>query len=270
MSDFLCPVCKEQLEIREKSYICKNNHSFDIAKKGYVNLLTGVGGVHGDDKAMVNARNSFLSKGYYSHLKDTLQALALKYAPDAPAVLDCGCGEGYYTEGIHNALADSRKQPDVLGIDISKDACGIAARRVKNGKFAVASSFRLPIKTDSIDILVNCFSPLCLEEFSRVLKEGGTFLYVVPAKRHLWSLKASLYDNPYENEEKTEQYDGFALVEAVRAEKEIHLNCTEDISNLFTMTPYFYTSPIGAKEKLLSKSELATTADFIIYVYKRI
>lgn len=270
MSDFLCPVCSEKLEIKEKSYICPKNHSFDIAKKGYVNLLTGAGGVHGDDKTMVNARNAFLSRGYYSHLKEALQKLAVKYAPDSPAILDCGCGEGYYTEGIHNALAENGKQSEIFGIDISKDACSIAARRVKGGKFAVASSFHLPIENDSIDVLVNCFSPLCLEEFSRVLKKDGTFLYVVPAKKHLWSLKVFLYDNPYENEEKTEEYDRFNLAETVRAAREIHLTSAEDINNLFTMTPYFYTSPVGAKEKLLSKTELDTSADFIIYVYKRI
>ncbi len=270
MSDFICPICSKILKIKDKSYVCDDNHTFDIAKKGYVNLLHGTGGIHGDDKMMVNARNAFLSKGYYSHLKDALQNLAVKHAPDLPTLLDCGCGEGYYTEGIHNALVDMGKQTYTLGIDISKDACGIAAKRVKSGKFAVASSFHLPIEASSIDILVNCFSPLCLEEFSRVLKKDGIFLYVVPAKKHLWSLKAALYEKPYENEEKTEEYDGFALVETVKAERQIHLDCTEDINNLFTMTPYCYTSPVGTREKLLSKSELDTSADFIIYVYKKI
>ena len=39
MANFICPVCSQQLTVKEKSYICKNRHTFDISSKGYVNLL---------------------------------------------------------------------------------------------------------------------------------------------------------------------------------------------------------------------------------------
>ena len=37
----LCPVCKDKLikDASNKMYRCQNNHSYDIAKEGYVNLL---------------------------------------------------------------------------------------------------------------------------------------------------------------------------------------------------------------------------------------
>ena len=54
----------------------------------------------------------------------------------------------------------------------------------------------------AVELLLDCFSPLALEEFRRVLSPGGTFLYVVPAADHLWQLKEVLYDHPYPNEEK--------------------------------------------------------------------
>ena len=38
-SGFCCPVCGSALERGEKILTCENGHSFDIAKKGYVNLL---------------------------------------------------------------------------------------------------------------------------------------------------------------------------------------------------------------------------------------
>lgn len=36
---FTCPICKESLQLNGKSLVCENNHCFDYAKQGYVNLL---------------------------------------------------------------------------------------------------------------------------------------------------------------------------------------------------------------------------------------
>ena len=96
-------------------------------------------------------------------------------------------------------MLEAGKAPRMAGIDISKFILRYAARREKGVEFAVASSYRLPVADGSIDLLVNCFSPLALEEFRRVLRPGGTFLYVVPAVDHLWELKEVLYERPYPN-----------------------------------------------------------------------
>ena len=42
MINLICPVCKQQLNKENKSYKCDSNHCFDMAKEGYVNLLTGI------------------------------------------------------------------------------------------------------------------------------------------------------------------------------------------------------------------------------------
>ena len=66
MVNLRCPVCAGALEKRAGAYLCPKNHSFDIAKSGYVNLLLNSSqGHHGDDKLMVRARRDFLDKGYY-------------------------------------------------------------------------------------------------------------------------------------------------------------------------------------------------------------
>ena len=36
----ICPICGNELNQMSKSYCCENQHSFDIARQGYVNLLT--------------------------------------------------------------------------------------------------------------------------------------------------------------------------------------------------------------------------------------
>ncbi len=272
MPHFLCPICQQPLNIKEKSYVCKNKHSFDISSKGYVNLLPANkkrSATPGDDKGMVMARNNFLSLGYYSHLKEALEKICDKYSENNVDILDCGCGEGYYTQGIYEYLARQGKIANIQGIDISKDAVALAARRLTDGQFAVASSFHLPVADKSIDILINCFSPLALKEFHRVMKKNSIFIYVVPSPKHLWQLKEALYETPYENPLKTENYDGFELIDTVKAEKEIYIDSNEDINNLFKMTPYVYRSPKQAQEILLKAEKLTVNAHFIVYVYKK-
>ena len=113
MSLYRCPVCGRPLVRGERTYRCPGGHCYDIAKEGYSKAP-------GDDKAMTAARGAFLSKGYYDFLRHALCALAVTYTPDVPAVLDVGCGEGYYTAAICEALTAAGKAPRTAGIDISK------------------------------------------------------------------------------------------------------------------------------------------------------
>lgn len=202
MSLFCCPLCAAPLTRGGHTYTCPGGHSFDLAAAGYVHLLPA-NRKHsqnpGDDKAMVAARSAFLDRGCYAPLRDALCKLALCSAGDrpAPALLDSGCGEGYYTAALFQALAREGRAPSAAGVDISKFALRRAARRLKEGEFAVASVYRLPLAPHSVDLLTNVFSPLCPEEFARVLRPGGRFLYVVPSPRHLWEMKQVLYDRPY-------------------------------------------------------------------------
>ena len=273
MSLFICPVCGGKLERSEKGYLCPMGHGFDLAAEGYVHLLPANkkhSKLPGDDKNMVRARNRFLSGGYYEPLRKTLSALTLELSGDDPAVLDSGCGEGWYTEGIYNALKSTGKSFQVGGIDISKEAVRLAAKRLKNAEFAVASAYHLPLAEDSVSLVLNCFSPLCTSEFLRVLKTDGHFVYVVPAPRHLWELKCAVYDKPYENERTREEYEGFELVKTVNVDSVITLPDRQTISDLFTMTPYFWKTPKEGIARLELLEMLETEISFDIYVYRKV
>ena len=218
---------------------------------------------------MAAARRDFLSKGYYAALRDTLCTEILSRAGTAPVLLDTGCGEGYYTSGIYQALLRDGKTPRMAGIDISKFILRYASKREKAVEFAVASSYHLPVADSSIDILLNCFSPLALEEFQRVLKTGGYFLYVVPAAEHLWEMKQVLYDNPYPNAEEAVPYEGFDYVDIVPVTAAMEIRDQASLSALFRMTPYAWKTPKEGVERLNALSELDVTMDFRIHVFRK-
>jgi len=219
---------------------------------------------------MVLARREFLSGGYYQPLLNTLCSRILALSGETPALLDAGCGEGWYTAGVAQALRAAGRRPRTAGTDISKFALRTAARREKGAEFAVASSYRLPLADGGVDVLLNCFSPLALEEFRRVLKPGGWFLYVVPGAEHLWEMKEILYDKPYPNEEKETPYEGFAYREIVPVDGTVLLERREDLQKLFRMTPYFWKTPRAGAERLAALDRLEVRTSFRVHVFEKL
>lgn len=273
MSLLRCPLCAAPLTQKAGACRCPEGHSFDLAKEGYVHLLPPNqkhSALPGDDRDMVLARREFLSRGYYQPLLNTLCSRILALSGESPALLDAGCGEGYYTAGVYRALHSSGKRPRMAGTDISKFALRTAARREKGVEFAVASSYRLPLAEESVDGLLNCFSPLALEEFRRVLRPGGVFLYVVPGAEHLWEMKEILYERPYPNEEKETPYEGFRYREIVPVDGTIALENREDIQNLFRMTPYFWKTPRAGAERLKALDRLEVRISFRVHVFEKL
>ncbi len=269
MSYFICPVCKSVLTEQESKYSCENNHCFDKAKQGYVNLLMSQQSSqkrHGDDKLMVKSRRDFLNNGYYSKLSQEICKVINKIKSNYSVLLDVGCGEGYYTSQVKSECGFS----DVYGIDISKFALQYASKVDKSIKFAVASAFQLPFAENSVDLLLNVFAPCAYEEFYRVLNNNGLLVKVVPLSEHLWELKTAIYDKPYKNKPEIKNDELFTLVDSVELKYNIVLENKEDIYNLFTMTPYYYKTSKEDTEKLLKLENLTTMVHFAIEIYKKV
>lgn len=264
---FICPVCQSPIIKREKNFVCENGHNFDIAKSGYVNLLLGSSPKnHGDNKLMALARRDFLAKDFYAPLKDTICKTICDFAIDGSVILDCGCGEGYYT----SAISECAEKSAVFGTDISKDELSIAAKRDKLTSYAVASSFSLPFSDESVDILLEIFSPYCDAEFKRVLKKDGIMVIVYPLENHLWELKQAIYANPYKNEVADTSVSGFELIRNYEVKMLLDLQSQNDIKNLFMMTPYYYKTSEKDQKKIEKLDSLAVNAQFGISVYKKI
>lgn len=272
---WVCPLCGGPLSRREGSWRCRQGHSFDCARSGYVHLLP-VQKMHakhpGDNKQMVEARRQFLDKGYYEPLAEAASRLATEAVQGIPepVVLDEGCGEGYYTGWIRRRMAEAGLSPRVLGVDISKIAADKAARRVKEGAFAVASVFHLPLADESCDLVCNLFAPFCGEEIRRVLRPRGRLLLAVPGEDHLWEMKQAIYDKPYKNEVKDPALEGFALCRREEVRAVLRLTQPEDLENLFKMTPYYYKTGETDQRRFLERRELTTQIAFELFLYERI
>ncbi len=267
MSDFICPVCKKQLIKNEKVYICESNHSFDISKDGYVNLLMSQQSSlkrHGDDKLMIRSRREFLEKGFYKKLSDGICDVVRNNVKDSSVLVDIGCGEGYYLKSVLECGKFT-----AYGIDISKDALKYASKALKSSEFAVASAFSLPFSDSSVDCLLNVFAPSAYEEFYRVLKPDGVLIKAVPLENHLWDLKCALYDEPYKNKPEKRNDELFQLVSFNEISYTIELNNHEDIGNLFRMTPYYYKTGRTESERLLNKENMSITVHFGVELYKK-
>ena len=271
MPELICPVCGAPLRREEKICRCENRHCFDLARSGYVNLLppSPAGKRHGDDKRMVAARTAFLSRGYYDPLISAVAEVCTGLDRTPLRIVDAGCGEGTYTKAVYDALAAQGRPPEILGVDISTDALRHAARLLPEAFFCAASTAKLPLAEESADLILNIFSPFMPAEFARVLAPGGWLLRALPMERHLWELKAAVYDTPYENPPVDDAAEGFLPVSARQLRGTIELPTNEDVQNLFLMTPYYYKTGAKDQQKLARIDSLSVTTEFALVLYQK-
>ena len=269
---FVCPKCMEKLNICDGGAArCPNGHSYDRSRYGYYNLLMpSRGGTHGDNREMVDARRAFLASGAYEPLAERIAERCASVLDSAGGalLLDAGCGEGYYTARVREKLDTGRVE--IAAFDISKDAVREAAKKRCADFFAVASSYKIPLKDASADLVLNTFSPQAPKETLRVLKRGGYFVMAIPAEEHLFGLKAAIYDTPYKNEVQDMALCGFELVFSEEVKYLMELDSGERIRDLFMMTPYAYRTSREGREKVLSLTRLTTYAHFLILTYRKI
>ncbi len=264
-SFLLCPVCGMRLSRQEKVFSCVNRHSFDMARRGYVNLLTGTAGAtHGDNRAMITARRRFLSRGFYAPLQKAVAARAASLLEKGGVLLDAGCGEGYYTEAIAAACGCR-----VFGFDISKEALALCGNALKDATLAVASVYHLPFPDGGADLVSCIFAPLALSEYARVLRKDGSLILVIPGPSHLFAMKSMLYETPYLNAPVPYELEGFTLLSKQPIAFPLSLPDQEAIADLFAMTPYAYRTPAAGRTRLASLPSLETEASFEILTYRK-
>lgn len=266
LSMLICPICQQALTQSDKRWFCANAHSFDVAKEGYVNLLPvqhKKSRSPGDTPEAVQARRAFLQVGYYQPLRDLIQAWLADIQPKR--VLDLGCGEGYYTSIMSEA---GRK---VIGLDIAKPAIQIAAKRYADIQWLVASGAKIPLQANALDLVTSFFSPLPVEEMSRILVDQGYVLMATPAPRHLYSVREALFGvvQLHEPEKFIQQLSPyFDLVREQVLTSDLTLG-HEALKQLLSMTPYAWKAKAERRQQLESNLSFMTQACFCLYLFKK-
>nr|WP_240918290.1 methyltransferase domain-containing protein [Rhodococcus sp. 14C212] len=185
-----CPQCERGLDLDDGVLLCEAGHSFDVARQGYVSLLTGAATrFTGDTAEMIAARADFLDAGHY----DPLLAAVARSCAERPCgdgtarVLEVGAGTGRYLAAVLDALPGSRG----VGLDVSKPAVRRIARSHPRVGAVLADVWRqLPIRSGVLSHVLSVFAPRNAAETHRVLAPGGVLVVAAPTPSHLRELVA--------------------------------------------------------------------------------
>lgn len=256
----ICPICSEALHQLDNGVQCPQGHRFDRARQGYLNLLPvqhKKSRDPGDNAAMVEARRRFLDAGHYAPLARRLAELAAERSPSH--WLDIGCGEGYYTARLAEALPAA----DGYALDISREAVKRACRRAPQLTWLVASMARIPLADASCDLLASVFSPLDWQEARRLLAPGGGLLRMGPTREHLLELRGRLYDEvrDYDDEKHLALIPpGMQLAHSETLSYPLQLDSAEARADLLAMTPHGWRANAERRAKVIEESFEARVA----------
>lgn len=269
---YQCPLCHQPLILIEKQWCCPQNHQFDHAKEGYVNLMPVQhkrSKQPGDSPEMMVSRRNFLDSGHYQPLRDRVAQLLDDVLPaEADTLLDIGCGEGYYTTEVASRLMRHRTIT-IFGLDVAKVAVRNAAKRYHNAQFCVASSHRLPFADQSLDAVLRIYAPCKAEELYRAVKPGGLVLTVAPGPRHLYQLKACIYSEVQLHAEMDEQLAGFKRIVSETLAYPMTLSGNEAF-DLLQMTPFAWRATEEVGTVLKNKKVFSCETDFVIRLHQRL
>lgn len=185
-----CPHCGRDLVLAGAVVRCEAGHAFDVARQGYVSLLTGGPRTgSGDTAAMVAAREAFLGSGHLDPVADALAREARRVAGADGCVVDLGAGTGRYLARLLDALPSHRG----IALDVSAAALRRAARaHPRIGAVGCDVWGPLPVRDEVAGLVLNVFAPRNGAEMARVLRPDGALVVVTPTTRHLEEIVASL------------------------------------------------------------------------------
>ena len=261
--ELICPICHLPLAQEGRSLRCGRNHSFDVARQGYVNLLPvqQKRSLHpGDTREQVLSRRAFLESGAYEPIVEAVKTAAEGHAGP---ILDVGCGEGYYAVRAAEHLG-----AELTGLDISKEAVRCAAAKYKGHRWICGTAAHLPIAGESVGVLMSMFALTMPQEFQRVLKKDGIFIQVLAAQDHLMGLKSIIYPEILLKEkDSVPSLEGFELVSSTPVRFDFTAQ-GEQIGNLLSMTPHFWRISAEGAKRLKETTTLTDTASCVVNVYR--
>lgn len=181
-----CPICHGAMTVDDNGTVrCLANHSFDMAKQGYVNMMTHPA-TSMYDKSLFEARKEVIDSDLYREVYNVILA---ELAGDV-AMLDTGCGEGSH---LANLKASYSGDMVASGIDIAKEGIVQAAKNYSDMMWIVGDLAKSPYAEEAFDIILNFLSPANYDEFKRILKPSGKVIKIVPQAGYLRELRALFF-----------------------------------------------------------------------------
>ena len=236
--DFICPYCKEKMHIEDSSLKCINNHTFDVTKKGTINFIisTKIKESKIYNEELFSSRRKFIEKEYYKQVYELIASDINKLNLNNIKILDLGCGEGIHSINILKKIKNNYKY---FGFDYSKDAINLASDYNSSNRFYFDGDVnKIPIATNSIDVIIDFLSPYSESEVKRVLKKGGLFIKIAPSSNYLIELRNASglekYQKQQEIIENLSKYFKNIVTENYKETFKIEKN---DVENLIGMTP---------------------------------
>lgn len=274
---FSCPLCNSPMTVAHlKSLICLNNHTFDFAKQGYVNMMTRSAHSHYDKNLFKARQKIIMESDLYALLHEEISEVInekMHASTGEIIILDAGCGEGSHLQRI----LDKGKNGTItgLGVDISKEGIRMAASNYKESIWLVGDLAHSPISAQSCHIILNILSPANYKDFKRILVSDGLIVKVVPRTNYLKELRKALFDDmdmkTYKNDETVSLFNQhFQLVNM------IHLSYTKklpqsDLSKLVQMSPLAWNSKKEQIDKFTNQgfSEITVDLDILVGVNRQ-
>ncbi|WP_026343346.1 putative RNA methyltransferase [Nocardia sp. BMG111209] len=265
-----CPECAAPITELDRCLRCPNGHSFDIAKQGYVSLLTGASTkMIGDSADMLTARAAFQGSGHFAPISAAVARAVAGAAGDESAILELGSGTGYYLAAVLDTVPGAHG----IALDVSKFAARRAARAHPRAASVLADAWRgLPIRDAALSHVLSVFAPRNPDEVARVLAPGGTFVVVTPTARHLGELIGPLGMITVDADKDSRLAEAlsarFAPLDRTVVEYPMMLGHT-DIAHVSAMGPSAHHAAAGRTERLAALPEqLAVTASVTVARYR--
>jgi SAM-dependent methyltransferase len=190
--------------------------------------------------------------------EEAFDAVALDLGDEKARLLDVGCADG------RNLLALAPSFGQVNGLDLAPEMLASAERhRAEAGlahvTFAEGDASATGFPDDSFDVVTSRRGPLFPEEFHRVLRPGGSLVYLGIGERDVQALKeefgrGQLYGRwngtPVAREERERlERAGFTVVSERSFDYDEYFHTPQDLDTFLQMVPIFEDySPEGDRE----------------------